>query len=202
MSEPERFAGSTATVALVAPGRVVVAHCGDSRAVLGRRSGTALEFTRDHRPAGRQLAAQAEAARVAATGAWVADGRVMGVLAVSRAFGDFEFKAGRDAFLATGAAQGLWPAAQAEGRVLSGAPVVATPEVNEVETPPGSFEFLIIASDGLWDCITSVQAVQFIHAELGRNGRDAAACAKKLAEHAVKRRRSQDNVAAVIVLLP
>ena len=201
MAEAERFAGSTATVALVAPGRVVVAHCGDSRAVLCRRSGAALEVTRDHRPAGRALGAQAEAARVAATGAWVADGRVMGVLAVSRAFGDYEFKAGRDAFLASGAEQGLWSAATAEGRVLSAAPVVVTPEVNEVPIDDGAFEFLLIASDGLWDSITSVQACQFVRAELGRNGRDAAAAAAKLAEHAVKRRRSQDNVAAVLVLL-
>ena len=141
------------------------------------------------------------AARVTATGAWVADGRVMGVLAVSRAFGDYEFKAGRDAFLATGAAQGLWSAASAEGRVLSAAPVVVTPEVNEVPIDGGAFEFLLIASDGLWDSITSVQACQFVRAELGRNGRDAAAAAAKLAEHAVKRRRSQDNVAAVVVLL-
>lgn len=37
---------------------------------------------------------QAEVGRVEATGAWVLDGRVCGVLAVSRAFGDPEFKVG------------------------------------------------------------------------------------------------------------
>lgn len=202
MTEEERFAGSTATVALVAPGRVVVAHCGDSRAVLCTAGGTTLEVTRDHRPAGRGLGQQAEAARVLATGAWVADGRVMGVLAVSRAFGDFEFKDGRNAFLAGGAAQGLWPAAQAEGRALLTAPVVATPEVSEVPLPEGAFQFLLLASDGLWDAITSQQAVLYVRTELARNGGDAQAAAAKLAEHAVKRRRSQDNVAAIVVMLP
>ena len=35
---------------------------------------------------------KAETARVKATGAWIYDGRVCNILAVSRAFGDWEFK--------------------------------------------------------------------------------------------------------------
>ena len=194
------MAGSTGTVALLSPGRLVVAHVGDSRAVLCRRNGTAFDLCADHRPSGRALAAQAEVARVAAAGAWVADGRVMGILAVSRAFGDYEFKGGRQEFLAHGTARGLWPPAAAAGKSLAAAPVVATPDVSEVVLAE-SDQFVIIASDGLWDCTTSAQAVLFVRGELARSGGDAQAAAEALVAHAVKRRRSQDNVAAVVVRL-
>lgn len=47
---------------------------------------------------------EAEIARVEAAGGWVADGRVCDVIAVSRAFGDSQFKeeAGRQDMLQTG----------------------------------------------------------------------------------------------------
>lgn len=47
---------------------------------------------------------EAEKARVEAAGGWVADGRVCDVIAVSRAFGDLQFKedAGRQEMLAFG----------------------------------------------------------------------------------------------------
>jgi serine/threonine protein phosphatase PrpC len=196
----ERLAGSTGTVALLRRDRCVVANVGDSRAVLCRASGAAVDLSPDHRPSGRAVAAQAEIARVAATGAWVADGRVMGVLAVSRAFGDWEFKEGRKEFLDGGAAQGLWAATAAEGRTLTSPPVIATPDVNEIALEEGD-QFVLIASDGLWDYTSSAQAVLFVRGELARNGGDARAAAEALVGHAVRRRRSKDNVAAVVVSL-
>ena len=41
---------------------------------------------------GKGSAVEAEVARVEAAGGWVSDGRVCDVLAVSRAFGDRQFK--------------------------------------------------------------------------------------------------------------
>ncbi len=41
---------------------------------------------------GKGSAVKAEVARVKATGGWVSDGRVCDILAVSRAFGDRQFK--------------------------------------------------------------------------------------------------------------
>jgi len=41
---------------------------------------------------GKGAAVKAEVARVKAAGGWVSDGRVCDVLAVSRAFGDRQFK--------------------------------------------------------------------------------------------------------------
>merc|ERR1719420_430462 len=46
-------AGCTATLAVLAPSRVVVAWCGDSKAILGRKVGNKYEarpLTSDHRP--------------------------------------------------------------------------------------------------------------------------------------------------------
>ena len=55
---------------------------------------------------------QAEVERVEGVGAWVADGRVCDVLAVSRAFGDTEFKGeGLQEMLASGVECVLLPAA-------------------------------------------------------------------------------------------
>ncbi len=200
MPEVERLSGSTATVALVRPDRLVVANVGDSRAVLCRANGSTLEVSNDHRPAGRSAAAVREIARVSAAGAWISDGRVMGMLAVSRALGDWEFKEGRAQFLIDGTASGLWAPATAAGRVLSAPPVVPTPDVSEVDLQPGD-QFLIVASDGVWDCTSSAQAVSFVRSELAKNGRDATKAAQALADTVVTRRRGMDNVAVIIVLL-
>jgi len=51
-----------------------------------------VDLSTEHRVWGRGETVDAETARVQAAGGWVADGRVCDVLAVSRAFGDREFK--------------------------------------------------------------------------------------------------------------
>ncbi|WOL00056.1 putative protein phosphatase 2C 68 [Canna indica] len=77
--------GSTAVVALVSDGRLVVANCGDSRAVLSR-SGRALPLSDDHKPDRPD-----ELARIEAAGGrviYLNGARVHGMLAMSRALGD------------------------------------------------------------------------------------------------------------------
>lgn len=56
------------------------------------RRGQAIDLTTEHRVAGGGPTVEAEVARVEAAGGWIADGRVCDVIAVSRAFGDQEFK--------------------------------------------------------------------------------------------------------------
>lgn len=79
-------AGSTATTVLVAGDVLFVANTGDSRTVLSRR-GRAERLSNDHKPSRPD-----EAQRVRDTGGFVIHGRIMGELAVSRAFGDAPFK--------------------------------------------------------------------------------------------------------------
>ncbi|XP_078174755.1 protein phosphatase 2C 37-like [Carex rostrata] len=81
--------GSTATVAIVGPRHVVVANCGDSRAVLCR-NGSAVPLSSDHKPDRPD-----ELQRIQLAGGRVIywDGpRVLGVLAMSRAIGDSYLK--------------------------------------------------------------------------------------------------------------
>ncbi|WOL06946.1 hypothetical protein Cni_G15681 [Canna indica] len=81
--------GSTAVVAVVGPSHIVVANCGDSRAVLCR-NGVAVPLSSDHKPDRPD-----ELQRIEAAGGRVIywDGaRVLGVLAMSRAIGDSYLK--------------------------------------------------------------------------------------------------------------
>ncbi|KAJ4790033.1 Protein phosphatase 2C-like protein [Rhynchospora pubera] len=81
--------GSTAVVAILGPRHLVVANCGDSRAVLCR-NGSAVPLSSDHKPDRPD-----ELQRIQAAGGRVIywDGaRVFGVLAMSRAIGDSYLK--------------------------------------------------------------------------------------------------------------
>jgi protein phosphatase 1A len=56
------------------------------------RKGKPIALTTPHRVYGVGPEVDSEVDRVKASGGWVYDGRVCNVLAVSRAFGDWEFK--------------------------------------------------------------------------------------------------------------
>ncbi|XP_014505138.1 probable protein phosphatase 2C 59 [Vigna radiata var. radiata] len=95
---------------------------------------------------------------------WAGTWRVGGVLAVSRAFGD---------------------------RLLKQY-VVADPEIQE-EKVDSSLEFLILASDGLWDVVSNEEAVSMI-----KPIPDAEEAAKRLMQEAYQR-GSSDNITCVVV---
>lgn len=71
----------------------------------------------------------------------VEDGRVDGIIAISRAIGDWEYKSAT-----------LDPQKMA---------VSAYPEVRSYEITP-QLDFIITACDGIWDCMSSQQACDFI----------------------------------------
>lgn len=77
-----------------------------------------------------------------AAGAHVDDGRVNGIIAVSRAIGDWEYKK-----------QSLPQEKMA---------VTVNPEIRTRQITPQT-EFIIVACDGIWDCMTSRQAVDFVN---------------------------------------
>ncbi|KAF5829921.1 phosphatase 2C-like domain-containing protein [Dunaliella salina] len=85
-TEAGDYVGATAVVAVVGKCHIIIAHAGDSRAVI-QRGGKAESLTRDHKPDRAD-----EAARIKAAGGRVvfSNGghRVMGMLAMSRAIGD------------------------------------------------------------------------------------------------------------------
>ena len=87
-----------------------------------------------------------ERSRVLTAGHSVEDGRVDGIIAISRAIGDWEYKSAT-----------LAPEKMA---------VSSYPEVRVYEINPQT-EFIITACDGIWDCMTSQQAIDFV-----RTGKD------------------------------
>ena len=118
-----------ATVAILRQGRVSVANVGDSQAYIMQRSKSLVPLTTPHRVSGAKDKSIAdEVARVKASGGWVYDGRVCNVLAVSRAFGDWEFKGvGLDKLLSAGVQRGFWPQDYADKQSFTSDPVIATP---------------------------------------------------------------------------
>ncbi|KAG5612125.1 hypothetical protein H5410_023406 [Solanum commersonii] len=94
---------------------------------------------------------------------WAGTWRVGGVLAVSRAFGDKMLKPY----------------------------VVADPEIQEEEID--GVEFLIVASDGLWNVLSNEEAVTLV-----QDIKDAEAASRRLIEEAYSR-GSSDNITCVVV---
>ncbi|XP_054799620.1 protein phosphatase 2C 51-like [Prosopis cineraria] len=173
-----RTVGSTAVVAVVAKDEVVVANCGDCRAVMGR-GGEAVALSDDHKPDRPD-----ELMRIEAAGGRVINWngqRVLGVLATSRSIGD----------------QYLRP------YVISKPEVTVTKRTNEDE-------FLILASDGLWDVISSEAACEVVRKCLSGQARRnspelenqslASEAAALLAELAMAK-GSGDNTSVIVVEL-
>lgn len=189
--------GCTATTALVRADRVIVANVGDSRAVLSRK-GKALDLSTEHRVYGRGPAVESEISRIESVGGWIDDGRVCGILAVSRAFGDSDFKGkGLHHMLAEGVKEGMWDEEFVSSVSFTGDPVSSEPDVFELTVSQEEDEFLIVATDGLWDVMTSQEVVEYVRNQL-RKGNDSSEVAERLASVAVKR-RTADNVAVIVI---
>lgn len=120
---------------LITPTHVYCGNAGDARCVISQ-NGQAVELSEDHKPD-----LPTERSRVLQAGHMVEDGRVDGIIAISRAIGDWEYKSAN-----------LAPQKMA---------VSGYPEVRSYEISP-QLNFIISACDGIWDCMTSQQAVDFV----------------------------------------
>ncbi|KAH1067260.1 hypothetical protein J1N35_032247 [Gossypium stocksii] len=146
--------GSTACVAILRNNQLVVANAGDSRCVISRK-GQAYNLSRDHKPD-----LEAEKERILKAGGFIHAGRVNGSLNLSRAIGDMEFKQNK-----------LLPA---EKQTLS-----ANPDINTVELCDDD-DFLVLACDGIWDCMSSQMLVDFIHEQLRSETKLSVICERVL----------------------
>lgn len=188
--------GATTTVALVHPQRGVFASLGDSLAVLCR-NGQPLILTAQHRVYGFGDHVLEEIERVEAAGGWIVDGRVCNILAVSRAFGDPEFKGeGLQLLLNEGAEKNSWPKSFAATHKFKSDPVIPLPDVTMVDFDRDVDEFLVIATDGLWDCMPPAEAIRYARSQF-KQGKSAQAVADALVEIAIKR-YTTDNVAVIV----
>ncbi|CAL9157435.1 unnamed protein product, partial [Musa hybrid cultivar] len=164
-----RDAGSTASTAILVGDRLLVANVGDSRAVISR-GGKAFAVSKDHKPDQTD-----ERRRIEDAGGfvmWAGTWRVGGVLAVSRAFGDRLLKQ----FVVADPEIQAW-----------------MPNLQYIIIVDHSLEFLILASDGLWDVVTNEEAVAMI-----QSIEDPEQAAKRLL-HEAYQRGSADNITCVVV---
>ena len=190
--------GSTGATILLMGRRLFAANVGDSRVVLCRGGGQCVELTSDHKPSRPD-----EAARVRAAGGFILNKRVMGELAITRAFGDKSFKFGIKAMLAEEAEE-LANAAnpdQAGGPKDLTAPLVtAEPEIASMILSHND-EFLLLACDGLFDVFRSQDAIALARQELIAHRGEPAEVARILSDQAIRVRRSRDNVSILIIVL-
>jgi serine/threonine protein phosphatase PrpC len=135
--------GCTATAAIITKTEIIVANSGDSRAVLCNKK-KAIEMSIDHKPDNI-----GEKKRIEEAGGFVEENRVKGILNLSRSLGDLEYKSDKSL--------------PAEKQMIT-----AFPEI-KVEKIVSDSEFLIIACDGIWDCLTSQEAVNFVSEKLIKN---------------------------------
>lgn len=190
----EDESGSTATVMLIRNDVSYFAHIGDSCAVLSR-SGQIEELTDSHRPYGSSKAAVQEMKRIKDAGGWIVNGRICGDIAVSRAFGDIRFKTKKHEMLKKGVDEGRWSEKFVSRIEFKGDMVVATPDIYQVPLT-SDVEFIILASDGLWDYMKSKDVVSFVREQLREHGNVQLAC-EALAQVALDR-RSEDNISIII----
>ncbi|WCJ40349.1 Protein phosphatase 2C family protein [Euphorbia peplus] len=149
---PGPACGSTACVAVIRNNQLVVANAGDSRCVISRK-GQAYNLSKDHKPD-----LEVEKDRILKAGGFIQVGRVNGSLNLARAIGDAELKQNKS----------LPPEKQI---------VTANPDINIVELCDDD-EFLVLACDGIWDCMSSQQLVDYVKEQLNSETRLSAICEK------------------------
>lgn len=131
------FTGCTATVCLITKDQIYCANAGDSRSVLGRSNGPKMceELSEDHKPEN-----PGERARIEAAGGFVEENRVNGSLNLSRSMGDFEYKSKKEL-------------------KYTEQQVIVDPEIKKVPRQAND-QFIMMACDGIWDCVTSEEGIQ------------------------------------------
>ena len=174
------FSGSTCISVIYTPERLIVPNIGDSRAVLARYDNVskeykAIELSRDHKPTekdeakriyendGRIQPFTEEGEFVGPQRVWLKEEEVPG-LAMTRSFGD---------------------------RVAATVGVISEPEIKEFEFNEND-KFMIIASDGIWEFISSQECVNIVGEFYEKN--DLKGCAEYLYEESSKRWLKEEEV--------
>ncbi|XP_010267538.1 PREDICTED: protein phosphatase 2C 57 [Nelumbo nucifera] len=186
--------GSTATVMFVGNDALIISHVGDSCAVLSR-SGKAEVLTSSHRPYGSNKVSLQEIRRIREAGGWIINGRICGDISVSRAFGDLRFKTRKNEMLEKGVEEGRWSKKFVSRVQFNGDLVISCPDIYQVALGQDT-EFILLASDGLWDYMNSSDAITFVRNQLRKHGDVQLAC-EALVQAALDR-RSQDNISIAI----
>lgn len=169
---PESLAancGSTAIITTVIAGKyVIVANTGDSRSILSLQGGCLKNLSFDHKPS-----TMGERVRIENSGGYVINGRVNEILALSRAFGDFNFKLPYLSLNPTGQHNAYL---EQNRSIIKNNVIELPPELYQVSVEPDVLvydlscqsepEFIVLACDGIWDCYTNDALIQVIRKRL------------------------------------
>jgi serine/threonine protein phosphatase PrpC len=177
-------------------GTLCAATVGDAQSIICTR-GVASRMSVIHKPF-----FPAEQQRIEAAGHYVLNGRLDGALAISRAFGDHQFKVSKQ---------------QVDGKEetiltqpATSRACIAVPATALRQMEPGD-EFIIIGCDGLWDVMNHEEAAAWVRRRFEIEKKDCgfspAWCkqpfkmlAKELCEYALTK-GSTDNVSVIILLI-
>jgi len=162
-SHPELSEAGCTAVTAVVVGRRLVVGNVGDSRAVLCTQGQAIQLSVDHKP--NHVSEKERIENLGGMVCWAGTWRVAGMLAVSRAFGD---------------------------RILKKF-VVADPFTTKIEELNKDHEFLILATDGVWDVINNEEAVQMIHQE--SNPQKAAS---HLTEVAINR-GSTDNISCTVI---
>jgi serine/threonine protein phosphatase PrpC len=186
------YAGTTACVALLQQNELTMANAGDSRTVMARRTKgndavrwEALDLTQDQNPDLPE-----EQARIVSQGGFVSAPPAPGLSA--------------RVWLDAGLTQiGLAMARSIGDHAVATVGVIADPVVSR-HTITAEDDFLILASDGVWEFLSSQQAVAIVGEHLERGATKAC---QALIEAAASRWHDEegeyrDDITAIVVRLP
>lgn len=162
--------GSTACSVIITPSTIYLANTGDSRCILSE-NGKAMSLTIDHKP--NEVT---EYERIKSNNEKITYTGVyrIGGLAVSRVIGDFYIKNKQKSVIFR--------------------PDIFIAKRNEYQ------DFIVLATDGLYDVMTNQEIITFIHKQI-KNRHDIDIIAKMLVEYAIKDKKSYDDVSVIIIIL-
>ncbi|CAH0475896.1 unnamed protein product [Peronospora belbahrii] len=166
--------GSTAVSVVIRGNTALVSSVGDSQVVLST-NGKAKDMCIAHTP---ELSSERD--RILAAKGKISKGRIYGMLGVSRAFGDIDFKTGRGEFKS-----------RFNGDLVSAMPDLVVHEIKSQD------EFMVLGCDGLFDVMEPQVVVNFVRNKLSLHG-DVQHVTEELVSHAIAL-GSTDNVSAIIV---
>eukprot|EP00118_Oscarella_pearsei_P018261 m.186393 g.186393 ORF g.186393 m.186393 type:complete len:276 (+) comp39347_c0_seq1:159-986(+) len=197
------YSGTTAVVAAVVrtesgDRKLVLCNVGDSQAVVGSQGRLKLA-TIPHSP-------HVERKRIEEAGGWITEElgeygkviyRVNGGLSMSRSIGDVEYKCKKNVYLKSADCDWSVPA-NYKSRHFSSDLVISTPDVIVHDITPAD-DFVVLASDGLWDVVSEESAVKRV-AKMLKENTTAQTAADRLAQKAIKR-GTFDNTTVIVVYL-
>ncbi len=171
-------AGATCSMVLVTETHVFQVNLGDSRSCL-MQGRFLISETADHKPN-----RPSETARIESVGGFVQNRRVSGVLATSRAFGDFSLK-------------------MIKGDYSGFGPVSAVPDVYSTPIKPNMW--IIMGTDGLFDGFhsSSRQVIEYIHETISSKQNPTGRIDYTIDQlvTAASKNNNNDDIAVIIALL-